>query len=341
MSERSIVQEILQLDKDLDFGDVYGDSTCVETYIHYPVDWVLIRDVIRTITKALEIIRENYFKIRMNPPSSFLTQINKLCIAMTQSKRRKESKKYRKKTFREMKKILNKVKKHGERYTEKLTEIKEGKAKNIKIRLDNVLEQIPAIIKQCTTRIIQEKLVPRENKILSIYEKDVHVIVRGKSKNQVEFGNSLYVCEQVDGFIVDWEYSQNYPLLDGEIAEISLKKIKEKTNKVKSFTGDRIFPTKKLNHYLESEGIANNITPKSVTELEDRLKDKDFVKKQKRRGQTEGRIGIVKNVFLQNVMKRKGFVNRERGTALAVLVHNLKKCFLLYDDTREERGKIA
>ena len=51
--------------------------------------------------------------------------------------------------------------------------------------------------------------------------------------------------------------------------------------------------------------------------------DEAFVGAQKRRAQTEWRIGILKNVFLQGVPRAKGFKNRELQVDWAVLAHNL------------------
>jgi hypothetical protein len=44
---------------------------------------------------------------------------------------------------------------------------------------------------------------------------------------------------------------------------------------------------------------------------------------QQRRGQTEGRISIVKNVFLSGRMRSKGFTHRALTLTWTVLVHNL------------------
>ena len=51
--------------------------------------------------------------------------------------------------------------------------------------------------------------------------------------------------------------------------------------------------------------------------------DEAFVGAQKRRAQTEWRIGILKNVFLQGVPRAKGFKNRELQVDWPVLAHNL------------------
>jgi len=47
--------------------------------------------------------------------------------------------------------------------------------------------------------------VANAEKVLSLYERDLHVIVRGKAEAEVEFGNTLWVGEQVDGLILDWQ----------------------------------------------------------------------------------------------------------------------------------------
>ena len=53
------------------------------------------------------------------------------------------------------------------------------------------------------------------------------------------------------------------------------------------------------------------------------MKDGKFVELQKRRSQTEARIGIFKNGFLGSPLLSKGHANQEREAAWNVLAHNL------------------
>ena len=48
-----------------------------------------------------------------------------------------------------------------------------------------------------------------------------------------------------------------------------------------------------------------------------------FREHQLRRGQTEGRIGILKNEFLGKPLRKKGYEYRALSVAWAVLAHNL------------------
>ena len=53
------------------------------------------------------------------------------------------------------------------------------------------------------------------------------------------------------------------------------------------------------------------------------MKDKKFARLQRRRAQTEGRIGILKHGFLGRPLRAKGFAHRELALAWGVLTHNL------------------
>jgi hypothetical protein len=53
------------------------------------------------------------------------------------------------------------------------------------------------------------------------------------------------------------------------------------------------------------------------------MKQEKFARLQRRRAQTEGRIGILKRNFLGRPMRAKGFEHRELALAWGVLTHNL------------------
>jgi hypothetical protein len=48
---------------------------------------------------------------------------------------------------------------------------------------------------------LAERQVANDEKLLSLFEPDIHVIVRGKAGAEVEFGNLLVLGEQIDGLI--------------------------------------------------------------------------------------------------------------------------------------------
>ena len=66
----------LLLKNDIELNTIWMDSTCLKANIHYPVDWVLLRDATRTLAKALNLIRKHGLKNRMEAPGEFLKRIN-------------------------------------------------------------------------------------------------------------------------------------------------------------------------------------------------------------------------------------------------------------------------
>ena len=150
--------------------------------------------------KAVVLIRKYGLKHRMQPPAEFIKQMNRLCIEMTHARTRSESKKTRKKILRLMKRLMRKIRKHAanhrgvllERWNE--TELTEKQVAQIVKRLDGVLEKLPAAIRQAHERIIGERLVKNKDKILSLYEDELQVIVRGKAGASVEIGKPLLIA---------------------------------------------------------------------------------------------------------------------------------------------------
>ena len=198
------------LEAELDMTVAWVDTTCLKACIHFPTDWVLMRDGVRTVTKSILVIRRHGLKQRMPEPEGFLREINALSMGMSAAGRRKPGgKKERKRVLRAIKKVSQSVEEHGRRYRDALerrweeTDLTRKEAEVILRRMDNVLDQLPEARRQAHERIIGERQVASRDKILSLYEHDVHVIVRGKAGADVEFGNGLLLAENAEGFILD------------------------------------------------------------------------------------------------------------------------------------------
>jgi len=319
------------LDEPLDFSRSYFDSTCIRANIHYPIDWVLLRDSTRTLMKATARIRKLGLCHRMPfEPSVFISKMNKLCMEMTFAKRRKGAKKLRKKVLRKMKKLLKRVTNHAENHL-KLLEIKwqtvnisRSQAEQIAKQITDVTSQLATVVKQAHERIIGERKVDNKYKILSLYEKDVHVTTRRKAGAQVEFGNTLYLAEQSDGLIVDWKLFKQQAPADSKMLKASHKRIVNRLGcDVTLLSGDRGFDSKANQDYMESNDIFNAVCPRNPQQIIDRLKDDMFRDAQRRRSQTEARISILSHCFCGAPMKQKGFEHRQIHMGLSVLSHNL------------------
>lgn len=323
----------LQLGQALDLESAFLDTTCLAANIHYPVDWVLLRDATRTLMKAVALIRDQGLKQRMEPPKSFLARINGLCIQMTHAWNRKEaqqSRRQRKAALRQMDRLVGTVRNHARRHRELLdkqwsqTEWTRAQAAQVLRRIDQVLQQLPKARQQARERILAGRLVANEDKILSLYEPEVRVIVRRKPGAEVEFGNTLLLAENLQGLIIDWELFRESAPADAQLLPRVVGRMeKAYGQRPKAMAGDRGFDNEVNRVGLAADGIYNAVCPRNPKQLQQRNRSWKFKRLQRRRAQTEGRIGIVKNVFLGQPLRGKGFAHRELAVTWTVLTHNL------------------
>lgn len=147
--------ERLELEEAVDATVCLMDSTCLEANIHFPVDWMLLKDVSLTLLQAIQLIREEGLLCRMpGSAGDLITAMNRLCIEMTHSRRRQDGKKARKKVLRAMKTLLKRIGKHAERHRDKLecdytqTKWSDKQARQIIDRINDKLDLLPQVIEQ-------------------------------------------------------------------------------------------------------------------------------------------------------------------------------------------------
>jgi hypothetical protein len=291
---------------------------------------VLLRDGVRTLMKATLLIRQAGLRGRMEPPESFLRRMNRLSIQMSQQARRAGSKKGRKRVLRQMKKLVGVVQKHAQRHRTlldngwKQTPWTRPQAQAVLRRIDGVLELLPQARQQAHERIIGGRQVPNADKILSLYEADVQVIVRGKAGAEVEFGNTVLLGENRQGVILDYELFQESAPSDSQTLFESLGRVLDGTGRrVQAVVTDRGFASASNSKVLQQAGTFDALCPRKPALLRERMKEERFARLQRRRAQTEGRISILKRGFFGQPMRAKGFAHRHLALAWGVLTHNL------------------
>ncbi len=322
--------EQIGLPEAIDLEEVFLDTTCLAANIHYPVDWVLLRDATRTLMQSVILIRGQGIKHRMEAPEKFLTRINTMCIEMTHARGRDESLRQRKTILRRMDRLVGTVRNHAQRYHDLLdqrwaqTQWTRPQAEQVLGRMTQVLEQLPKARQQARQRILQGEMIPNAEKILSLYESDVHVIVRRKAGAEVEFGNTFFLAENSQGLLVDWElFRQSAPADSALVARCVGRMEKSYGTQLRALGGDRGFDSQTNQTGLASEGIYNGVCPRNPRQLQQRQKSWKFKRMQRRRAQTEGRIAILKNALGAGQMRSKGFEHRQVTVSWTVLMHNL------------------
>ncbi|MCC5021755.1 MAG: hypothetical protein J6386_02660 [Candidatus Synoicihabitans palmerolidicus] len=205
-----------------------------------------------------------------NEPPVFAKQMNRWCIAMTHSRRRRDAKRARKGVLRQMKRLLRPIGEHACRHRDHLaadyarTRFSERQATRIIARIDARLEQLPAAIKQAHERSIGARPVPNAEKILRVYEPDVQTVVRGKASGEVEFGNTLMISENVTGLITDWQWYQGMTQAEWRQFDQSLERQNQfdLSTPIKAASTDRGFSTKRLCERLAEADIYDATCPR-------------------------------------------------------------------------------
>jgi transposase-like protein DUF772 len=334
-------KQVLDLEEPLDLSAMFLDTTCVKANIHFPVDWVLLRDGVKSLMQSVDLIRTHGLKSRMCEPQVFITKINRLSMEMTHTRRKKNGKKERKRVLREMKRVVTVVRGHAQRYYTLLdenwqaTDWTRPQAEQVLKRIKSVIEALPAAVKQAHERIIGERQVANDEKLLSLFEPDIHVIVRGKAGEEVEFGNLLVLGEQRDGLIVDWELFKEEVPADMRLVRSSVERAESALEvAIKGLVTDRGFDNKANVKWLEQRGTFAALCPRDPRALREAMKDEHFAQAQRRRAQTEARVAIFKNEFLGRPMRSEGFENRALQVAWGVLTHDL---WVLGEKLRQQR----
>lgn len=326
---------LLGFEMPVDLSEAWFDSTCLKPNIHFPVDWVLLKDAVRTLAQATNIIRKAGIKNRMplGGPEDFISRVNQIAIAMGNTRRKKNGKKVRKQTFRKLDKMVKVIARHAERHRDLveqntgLMDLSPGRAKVVVSRINDVLKKLPQARHQARERIIGERKVKNCDKLLSLYEEDARVIVRGKSGAEIEYGNKLMLVENREGLITHWKL-YNETQSDSELLIETVEKIQVNIGiNLKLICADRGFSSKEKQAKLAGDAPErkDHITLKSVPELKQAMKDTGFRDSQKRRAQTEGRVGIIKNAYMPGRSLSKGLDSRRQELSWIMLAHNLRK----------------
>ena len=113
---------------------------------------------------------------------------------------------------------------------------------------------------------------------------------------------------------------------DTRLLEESLARIEAlRIGPVLGISTDRGFASRANSGLLDGKGIFDATCPRDPAELTRRHReDALFTACQRRRAQTEARVGILKNNFLSGQPRARGYERRAAAVDWAVLAHNLR-----------------
>jgi len=250
-------------------------------------------------------------------------------MQMNHATNKPKNRRTRKSVFRKIDQLVGTVRHHARRHRELLdqgwqkTQWTRPQTEQVLGRIDSVLELLPKARQQARQRLISDQQVESKEKLLSLYEPETRVIVRHKAGAEVEFGNTLLLGETRQGVIIDWKLFEESAPADARLLLSSLDRIQKAFGLSPKAVGtDRGFDSQSNQAGLRKRRIYNALCPRAPKELKKRNRSWKFKRLQKRRGQIEPRVAILKNNFLGQPLRSKRFEHRNLSVTWAVLTHN-------------------
>jgi IS5 family transposase len=182
------------------------------------------------------------------------------------------------------------------------------------------------VIDQAERRIFQGEVVPADEKLYSIFEEHVELLIRGKAGKRVEFGHMVAVAQTGEKFILYFE-SLPHRETDYSLVAGCLKAHRALFEANPSLmAGDKgFYKDMKQIAALEKDIKTVSICKKGKLTQEQHAREhtKEFQTGQRFRSGVEGTISVLKRAFKMNLCRFKGFKHFAASVGCAVFCYNL------------------
>lgn len=308
-----------------------GDTTVVETDIHYPTDSTLLWDGVRVLTRLIGKLRAALPAL----PAPFANRTRGARRRMQEIQRltAKQRTEQQVPKYRALIKITATVVQAaravvaGAGRTDRTEPLTAALIASLTKEISTYCDRTDRVLAQTRRRVLQGESVPTDDKLFSIFEVHTDLIKRGKAQKPVEFGHKVLLDESGGGLITDYQVLDGNPTDAGHVAP-SLTRHDELFHKAPAvFARDRGFYSPDALKACQDAGVAVESIPqrggRKTPERAAYEKSRPFRQAQRFRAGSEGRISVL---FRGRGMRRCLLHGEERfevfvGTA--VLANNL------------------
>ena len=308
-----------------------GDTTVVETNIHFPTDSHLLWDGVRVLTRLVGRLRALCpglpipFANRTRSARRRMQEIQRLTPKQRQTRQVPK--------YRALLTITTAVLQASRQVvTAALAApspdvLTAAQVAALAKAITEYAERTDRVVEQARRRVLHGETVPNEDKIFSIFEPHTDLIKRGKAQRPVEFGHKVLLSESGRGLITEYRVLDGNPTDDRHVAP-SLHHHLELFGISPALSAhDRGFYSLDALKACEAAGVAVECIPqrggRKTPERTAHEKSRAFRRGQRFRAGIEGRISVL---FRGRGMKRCLLHGRERFevfVGLAALANNL------------------
>jgi IS5 family transposase len=303
----------------IDPKTIRTDTTVVEANIHYPTDSSLLWDSWRVTARLLRRARE---RCRYPLLHRFHgTKVKGLHLFVTRYV--KSSSKRRQRAVRtKFRKLLGRVRwiaGIAESFCADVAGTSDLELLGIAKALGDVLPTIQTVIATAERAGLRGEKVPAGERVFSIFEPHVELIVRGKRSKPVEFGHKIVLSQVREKFITNFQALEAQEP-DNALTEPAVDEHKE----IFGTYPDAMAGDKGMNPRAERRAALERKV--KVLAIPRRLKDwadEGMVEWQRFRAGIEGTISVLKRAFRLARCFFRGFRHFASAVGLSVVCHNL------------------
>ena len=298
------------------------DTTVYESNIHYPTDSSLLWDSFRTFSRLLRALQKELPELGLRHRYHD-SKVKKLSIFISRNSKSKNKGKKRnvKKAYRKLIEYVRWIAGIGRKALPLLRLTLFGCPE-----LSERLPTVDKIIDQAERRIFKGEQVPASEKVYSLFEPHVELIVRGKAGKDIEFGHKILFAQTGEKFIHHYrvfpERVEDAPLL---VPALDAHKWTFGAFPGIVATDKGFYESMKQIAKLEKSIKTVSICKKGrrTDEEFERESTEEFKSGQRFRAGSEGSISVLKRVFNLGKCFFKGFKNYAASVGCAVFCHNL------------------
>ncbi len=302
--------------------DLRVDTTAYETNIHYPTDSSLLWDSFRVLARELKAIQQAYPELELahryhvNKVKKLAHFISRNAGSKSKSKQRKVKTTYRR--------LIDRV-----RWIVKVS-------KEVRVQvalcfleaqeLEHFEPLAERVIDQSERRIFRGEVVPRNEKLYSLFEEHTEMLIRGKAGKRVEFGHMVLIGQTKEKFISHYratrQREEDKDLLPGAL-DAHRALFGHEPSLLAADKGFYESPEQLVELEKNIETVSICKKGKRTVEQAAREHTEEFREGQRFRAGVEGSISVLKRAFKLNRCLFKGFRNFAASVGCAVFCHNL------------------
>jgi transposase, IS5 family len=332
---------------------VRGDTSVVETNIHYPTESTLIEDGLRQVVKLAADLAEAHGQPGWRQRRHLLQNVKKVVRQINRASRAKSQGAERLKPgYQHLLTLAEDLLQRARQLLRQLRFRSQGTGidwlgEGLKGPREELWHFVLLTEKVCGTarrRVLLGQTVPNEEKLFSIFEPHTELIKRGKQPNPIQYGHKVLVIEDAAGFICHYAVVAD-GVLDQDVLVPAMTELQERAGgKIKRASFDRGFHTPDNQKRLATI-VAHPCLPKKG-KISGRQQQQEatveFRQARQNHPGVESAIGALQSGNGQERCRDKSKLGYERYVGLGILGRNLQvlgKLLLAQEDAACEAAQ--